>query len=44
MQSTLKGLCTVCRLNLHKSDAENNDIPTNGVSFYLRLILGLGII
>jgi len=44
MQSILKVLCTVCTLNLHKPDAEKNDIPTIGLSFYLRLILGLGII
>lgn len=44
MKSALKVLCTVCMLNLHKPDAENNDIPTTGLSFYLGFILGLGII
>lgn len=42
MQCILKVLCTVCTLNLHKPDAENNAIPTTGLSFYLRLIFGFG--
>lgn len=39
-----KGAVHSFLLNLHKPDVENNDIPTTGLSFYLRLIVGLVIV
>lgn len=44
MQWTLKVLCKICTLNLHKADADSNDISAMGCSFCLRHILALWII
>lgn len=44
MQWSLKVLCEICTLNLHKADADNNDISATGHSFCLSHILALGII